>query len=57
MTLKIQFRGIFTPVYPTTEGVRQLTLRNLTEQALKQLDKGALLEFIAQWLILSNKYH
>lgn len=35
-----------TPVYPTTEGVKQLTLRNLTEQALKQLDKGALLELL-----------
>nr|WP_297348625.1 ATP-dependent DNA helicase RecG [uncultured Glaciecola sp.] len=35
-----------TPVYPTTEGVRQLTLRSLTEQALKQLDKGALLELL-----------
>ncbi len=31
-----------TPVYPTTEGVKQLTLRNLTEQALAMLDKGAL---------------
>ena len=35
-----------TPVYPTTEGVKQLTLRNLTEQALKQLDKGALQELL-----------
>jgi ATP-dependent DNA helicase RecG len=39
-----------TPVYPTTEGVRQLTLRNLTEQALKQLDKGALLELLPNGL-------
>ncbi|TPV58561.1 ATP-dependent DNA helicase RecG [Aestuariibacter sp. GS-14] len=31
-----------TPVYPTTEGVKQLTLRNLTEQALAMLDQGAL---------------
>lgn len=31
-----------TPVYPTTEGVNQLTLRKLSEQALQQLDKGAL---------------
>lgn len=31
-----------TPVYPTTDGVKQLTLRNLTEQALKMLDKGVL---------------
>ncbi|GAC27098.1 ATP-dependent DNA helicase RecG [Brumicola pallidula] len=39
-----------TPVYPTTEGVRQLTLRNLTEQALRQLDKGALLELLPNGL-------
>lgn len=39
-----------TPVYPTTEGVKQLTLRNLTEQALKQLDKGALLELLPDGL-------
>jgi ATP-dependent DNA helicase RecG len=39
-----------TPVYPTTEGVKQLTLRNLTEQALKQLDKGALLELLPSGL-------
>lgn len=39
-----------TPVYPTTEGVKQLTLRSLTEQALKQLDKGALLELLPEGL-------
>lgn len=27
-----------TPIYPTTEGVHQLTLRGLTEQALEQLE-------------------
>ncbi|MGY0650193.1 MAG: ATP-dependent DNA helicase RecG, partial [Paraglaciecola chathamensis] len=31
-----------TPVYPTTEGVNQITLRKLSVQALHQLDKGAL---------------
>ncbi|RDV25487.1 ATP-dependent DNA helicase RecG [Alteromonas aestuariivivens] len=31
-----------TPVYPTTEGVKQLTLRKLTDEALACLDKGAL---------------
>lgn len=31
-----------TPVYPTTEGVKQLTLRNLTAQALGLLEKGVL---------------
>ncbi|PCI61995.1 MAG: ATP-dependent DNA helicase RecG [Gammaproteobacteria bacterium] len=27
-----------TPVYPTTDGLRQITLRNLSEQALKRLN-------------------
>ena len=31
-----------TPVYPTTEGVKQLTLRKLSEQALALLEKGVL---------------
>ncbi|MBT1451807.1 ATP-dependent DNA helicase RecG [Glaciecola sp. XM2] len=35
-----------TPIYPTTEGVHQLTLRNLTTQALAQLDKGALVDYL-----------
>ena len=35
-----------TPVYPTTEGVKQLTLRNMTEQALVMLDKGALADLL-----------
>jgi ATP-dependent DNA helicase RecG len=30
-----------TPVYPATEGVHQLTLRSLTEQALQCLDPGS----------------
>lgn len=29
-----------TPVYPTTDGLKQLTLRNLTEQALIRLKRG-----------------
>ena len=37
-----------TPVYPTTEGVKQLTLRSLTDQALKLLDKGALSDLLPQ---------
>ncbi|MDU0113821.1 ATP-dependent DNA helicase RecG [Psychrosphaera aquimarina] len=28
-----------TPVYPTTEGIKQATLRNITEQALSRLQK------------------
>lgn len=39
-----------TPVYPTTEGVHQLTLRNLTQQALAQLDKGALVDYLPEKL-------
>ncbi len=30
-----------TPIYPTTEGVHQQTLRNLTDQALSMVAKGA----------------
>ena len=39
-----------TPVYPTTEGVNQITLRKLTEQALQQLDKGALPDLLPDGL-------
>lgn len=35
-----------TPVYPTTEGVKQLTLRNLTEQALGLLNAGGLADLL-----------
>ncbi|AUI85052.1 ATP-dependent DNA helicase RecG [Vibrio azureus] len=35
-----------TPVYPTTEGLRQITLRNLTDQALTLLDKAAVQELL-----------
>ena len=33
-----------TPFYPTTEGVHQMTLRNLTEQAITLLDQGLKVE-------------
>lgn len=39
-----------TPIYPTTEGVNQTTLRKLTEQALAQLDKGALIDLLPSGL-------
>ncbi|HDL9481054.1 TPA: ATP-dependent DNA helicase RecG [Vibrio cholerae] len=39
-----------TPVYPTTEGLRQLTLRNLTDQALALLDKSAVQELLPSGL-------
>ncbi|ALS97143.1 ATP-dependent DNA helicase RecG [Lacimicrobium alkaliphilum] len=40
----------YTPVYPTTEGLKQISLRNLTEQALKLLDKGGLAELLPEGL-------
>jgi ATP-dependent DNA helicase RecG len=39
-----------TPVYPTTDGLRQLTLRNLTDQALALLDKTAVQELLPEGL-------
>jgi ATP-dependent DNA helicase RecG len=39
-----------TPVYPATDGIKQLTLRNLTEQALKLLSKGGLAELLPEGL-------
>ncbi|MBV7298706.1 ATP-dependent DNA helicase RecG [Enterovibrio paralichthyis] len=39
-----------TPVYPTTEGLRQLTLRNLTDQALALLDGAAVQELLPEGL-------
>jgi len=39
-----------TPVYPTTEGLKQLSLRGLTEQALKFLDNGLLAELLPEGL-------
>jgi len=35
-----------TPVYPTTDGLRQITLRNLTEQALTRLKRGQVDELL-----------
>lgn len=35
-----------TPVYPTTEGLRQTTLRSITDQALLLLDKTAVSELL-----------
>lgn len=37
-----------TPVYPTTDGLRQISLRNLTEQALKRLQRGQVEELLPQ---------
>ncbi|WP_448247714.1 ATP-dependent DNA helicase RecG [Thalassotalea agariperforans] len=37
-----------TPVYPTTDGLRQITLRNLTEQALARLQRGQVEELVPE---------
>ncbi|MEW6983831.1 ATP-dependent DNA helicase RecG [Colwelliaceae bacterium 6471] len=37
-----------TPVYPTTEGLRQISLRNLTEQALQRLQRGQVEELVPE---------
>jgi ATP-dependent DNA helicase RecG len=39
-----------TPVYPTTDGLRQVTLRNLTDQALELIDKAAVNELLPSGL-------
>ncbi|MGO1295707.1 MAG: ATP-dependent DNA helicase RecG [Vibrio sp.] len=39
-----------TPVYPTTDGLRQAILRNLTDQALALLDKAAVQELLPSGL-------
>ncbi|MFM4965617.1 ATP-dependent DNA helicase RecG [Aeromonas bivalvium] len=41
-----QTEAALTPVYPTTEGLRQLTLRNLTDQALLLLDQHGVEELL-----------
>lgn len=41
-----------TPVYPTTEGIKQATLRKLTDQALELLDTSAIAELLPPELAL-----
>ena len=41
-----ELQETLTPVYPTTEGIRQATLRNLTDQALKLLDSCPIAELL-----------
>jgi ATP-dependent DNA helicase RecG len=43
-----------TPVYPTTDGLRQITLRNLTEQALVRLQRGQVDELLPDEFNLQN---
>ncbi|XQW85220.1 ATP-dependent DNA helicase RecG [Thalassotalea piscium] len=40
-----------TPVYSTTEGLRQISLRNLTEQALNKLARGDVEELLPNELV------
>lgn len=40
-----------TPVYPTTEGVKQATLRNVTDQALSRLEKYQVRELLPENLL------
>ncbi|MFC0229161.1 ATP-dependent DNA helicase RecG [Serratia aquatilis] len=42
----VELQEALTPVYSTTEGVRQATLRKLTEQALTLLDTCAIAELL-----------
>lgn len=49
-TANIQMEEHLTPVYSTTEGINQITLRKLSEQALQQLDKGALPDLMPEGL-------
>lgn len=39
-----------TPVYPTTDGLKQVSLRNLTEQALNRLQRGQVEELLPESL-------
>lgn len=39
-----------TPVYPTTDGLKQISLRNLTEQALIRLQRGQVEELLPNYL-------
>ena len=41
-----ELQETLTPVYPTTEGVKQATLRKLTDQALDLLDTCAIEELL-----------
>ncbi|MEM6052826.1 ATP-dependent DNA helicase RecG [Erwinia sp. P7711] len=42
----VELQETLTPVYSTTEGIRQATLRNLTDQALTLLDTCAIAELL-----------
>lgn len=46
----VELQEALTPVYPTTEGVRQATLRKLTDQALALLDTVPIAELLPEEL-------
>lgn len=45
-TENVELQEALTPVYPTTEGIRQATLRKLTDQALALLDTVPIAELL-----------
>lgn len=45
-----QLEQSLTPIYPTTDGLRQNTLKNLTDQALELLDSSAVTELLPSGL-------
>ncbi len=47
---ELQLEETLTPVYPTTDGLRQQTLRSLTDQALSLMDKSAVQELLPEGL-------
>ncbi|AOM41943.1 ATP-dependent DNA helicase RecG [Xenorhabdus hominickii] len=47
-TGRVQLQDTLTPIYPTTEGVRQTTLRKLIEQALEIMDTCAINELLPE---------
>ncbi len=49
-----ELQETLTPVYPTTEGVKQATLRKLTDQALDLLDTCAIEELPAAGTVTRN---
>ena len=50
----IQVEESLTPIYPTTEGVKQITLRKIVDQALQWLEKGALAELLPETILPVN---
>ncbi|UAA38386.1 ATP-dependent DNA helicase RecG [Paraneptunicella aestuarii] len=44
----LEVEDALTPIYPTTEGIKQLTLRNISEQALAWLNRGHLAELLPE---------